>query len=80
MSTTSAILLRVSAKHSLEPTITPAPGDTTALASFGNNKNRYRGGPSNSKPRSNSKCAHCDQSGHDIDNCWVLHGKPPRHR
>ncbi|GAU47012.1 hypothetical protein TSUD_403220 [Trifolium subterraneum] len=80
MSTTSAILLRVPVKHSLEPTITPAPSDTAALASFGNNKNRYRGGPSNSKPRSNSKCAHCDQSGHDIDNCWVLHGKPPRRR
>ncbi|GAU27876.1 hypothetical protein TSUD_159700 [Trifolium subterraneum] len=80
MSTASAILLRVPAKHSLEPTITHAPGDTAALASFGNNKNRYRGGPSNFKPRSNSKCAHCDQSGHDINDCWVLHGKPPRRR
>ncbi|PNX57468.1 hypothetical protein L195_g050416, partial [Trifolium pratense] len=80
MSTATAMLLRVPAKHSLEPTITPAPGDTAALASYGNNKNRYRGGPSNYKPRSNSKCTHCNQTGHDIDDCWVLHGKPPRRR
>ncbi|MCI73735.1 hypothetical protein A2U01_0094999, partial [Trifolium medium] len=31
MSTAPAILLRVSVKYSLEPTITPAPGDTAAL-------------------------------------------------
>ncbi|MCI67178.1 hypothetical protein A2U01_0088436, partial [Trifolium medium] len=48
MSTASAMLLRVPTKHSLEPTITPAPGDIAALASYGNNKNRYRGGPSRS--------------------------------
>ncbi|KAK2410134.1 putative mitochondrial protein [Trifolium repens] len=80
MSTASAILLRVQAKHSHEPTVTPVSGDTAALASFGNNKNRSQGGPSNSKPRSNSntKCKYSHRSNHDIDNCWELHGRPPR--
>ncbi|XP_073224874.1 uncharacterized protein [Cicer arietinum] len=74
MSTTSAILLRVPAKHPVEQSITSVPGDTTALASHGRNQHRSRGGPSNSKP--SPKCEHCHWLGHTTDRCWKVHGKP----
>ncbi|XP_073225181.1 uncharacterized protein [Cicer arietinum] len=74
MSTTSAILLRVPAKHPVEQSITSVPGDTAALASQRHNQQRSRGGPSSSKPR--PKCEHCHRLGHTIDRCWKLHGKP----
>ncbi|CAI8602358.1 unnamed protein product [Vicia faba] len=74
-------LLRLATPHAFGPVsppfiAIPTPGDTTALASLGNNQNRLRGGLSNSKPR--PKCDHCNRLGHTIDRCWKLHGKPPR--
>ncbi|XP_073221558.1 uncharacterized protein [Cicer arietinum] len=74
MSTTSAILLRVPAKHPVEHSITSAPGDTVSLASQGHNQNLSHGGPSNSKPR--PKCEHCNRLRHSIDRCWKFYGKP----
>ncbi|XP_073222531.1 uncharacterized protein [Cicer arietinum] len=74
MSTTSAVLLRVPAKHPVQHSITSVLGDTIALASQGHNQHRSREGPSNSKPR--PKCEHCNRLGHTIDRCWKLHGKP----
>lgn len=51
-------------------------GDTTALASLGNNQNRSRGGSFNSKPH--PKCYHCNRLRHTIDCCLKLHGRTPR--
>ena len=71
--TVSEQLLRLATPHAFglisPPSIaTPAPDDTVALASLGNNQNRFRGWSSNSKPR--PKCDHCNRLGRTIDRCW----------
>ncbi|CAI8615960.1 unnamed protein product [Vicia faba] len=56
-------LLRLATPHAFGPVFPPSsvaltPGDTVALASLGNNQNRFQGGSSNSKPC--PKFDHCN--------------------
>nr|KYP76941.1 Retrovirus-related Pol polyprotein from transposon TNT 1-94 [Cajanus cajan] len=66
-------LLRVPCKFSPDiPSSTPT-GDSSALVSQRDDRQRSRK-PGKGRP----KCDHCHKLGHTIDRCYVLHGRPPR--
>ena len=58
-------------RHIMLQKLDPSPSEleNSALLSSGTD--------SNGDKRKKSWCDHCKRSGHTMENCWKLHGKPP---